>query len=136
MKLVRIVTEVILVLLEITGATGGILMIVESLHGSTPPMPLSLLQHSPFHSYLVPGVILLCGNGFLPAFVLTQVMKCKPMHGLWVGAQGCVLLGWIVAQCVLLRMVNGLQVSYGIIAIVLILCGVALREARSSALAT
>ena len=134
MKLIRIVTEIILVLLEITGATGGILMIVSSLRGSE-TMPLSLLQHSPFHSYLIPGIILLCANGLFPAFVLTQALKRAPKHALWIVAQGGVLLGWIVVQCILLRIVNGLQISYGLIAIALVVCGAILQRSDSSAVA-
>ena len=69
MKGVRIIAVVALVYLGLSGIVGAIPLL---LHPAGEPwgMPLSLLRHSPFHSYLVPGIILLMANGLLSLWVL------------------------------------------------------------------
>ena len=64
MKVARIVAITALVFLGVSAVVGAIPMLV---HPSDEPwaMPQNVLQYSPFHSYLIPGIILLVANGFL-----------------------------------------------------------------------
>ena len=69
MRAVRIIAVVALVFLGLSGIVGAIPLL---LHPTDEPwaMPQSLLRYSPFHSYLVPGIILLVANGLLSLWVL------------------------------------------------------------------
>jgi hypothetical protein len=53
-------------------------------------MPQSLLRFSPFHSDLIPGIILLAANGLLSLWVLWLTVHRHADYGWWVAAQGCV----------------------------------------------
>ena len=69
MKETRIVAIVALMFLGVSGVIGAIPLIVNP--GGEPwSMPQSLLQYSPFRSYLVPGIILLVANGLLSVWSL------------------------------------------------------------------
>lgn len=64
MNSIRIVAIVTLAFLGITACIGAVPLILDP-SGKLLMMPLILLEHSPFCSYLVPGLILLFGNGLL-----------------------------------------------------------------------
>jgi hypothetical protein len=103
-------------------------MITSSIRNTPGMMPLSVLQHSPFHSFLIPGILLLSANGLLAFAVLWLVITRKGRNGLWIALQGCVLLGWLTVQCWMLREVIWWHYLYGSVALALIVCGVALRN--------
>jgi hypothetical protein len=95
-------------------------------------MPLSLLQYSPFHSYLIPGILLLVSNGLLPLWVLWLLLRRKPLYGLWVVFQGCVLLGYLTTECWMLRVVSWPHYFYASVALALMVCGLAMRRDSAS----
>jgi len=97
-------------------------------------MPQKLLQYSPFYSYLIPGIVLLAANGLLSLLVLWLTARKRPGYGWWVTAQGCVLLGWLIVETAMLRLVVWPQYLYGTLALVLVVAGMLLvREAGVSA---
>lgn len=100
---------------------GSIPMIIDP--GGSATLPLSTLAHSPFHSYLIPGILLFTANGALAFTVLWFVLKRSQHRGLWTVFQGCVLIAWLVAECWLLQIVIWLHYVYGVIGLVLIVCG-------------
>jgi hypothetical protein len=125
MKALRVVAIALLVFLGLSGIVGAIPMIVYS--GGEPwAMPQSLLQHSPFHSYLIPGVILLGCNGLLSLWVLGLTVRKYSKYGWWIGVQGCVLAGWLIAEIAMLRLVVWPHYLYGVVALVLMISGVVL----------
>ena len=92
-------------------------------------------HHAPQHAAAftlpfdpIPGIILLGANGLLPLWVLWLVIRRNPRCGLWTAFQGCVLLGWLVVECWMLRMVIWPHYLYGALAVALIVCGLALRR--------
>jgi hypothetical protein len=87
----------------IGGIVGGVPMIVNSLWYTRSLIPLSLLQYSPFHSYLIPGIILQVSNGLLPLWVYSRVKRSQLLGGLWTAFQGCVLFGFMTGKCIMLR---------------------------------
>jgi len=89
-------------------------------------MPQSLLQHSPFHSYLIPGIILLVANGLLSMWVLWLTWRRHSNYGWWVAAQGCVLFGWLIVETLMLRLIVWPHYLYGAVALVLVAAGLAL----------
>jgi hypothetical protein len=96
-------------------------------------LPVSVLRYSPFHSFLFPGIILLVANGFMAFWVLRLVTARRSSYGLWTAFQGCVLLGWLVAECSMIRAVGGAHYFYAGIAIALIVLGFAMRNSPAHA---
>jgi hypothetical protein len=125
MKVVRIIAIVALVYLGLSGIVGAIPLLM---HPAGEPwgMPQSLLRHSPFHSYLLPGIILLLANGLLSLWVLWLAVRRHPGYGWWVAVQGCVLLGWLAVEVAMLRLAVWPHYLFGAVALVLVATGLAL----------
>jgi hypothetical protein len=123
----RVIAIAALVFLGLSSLAGAIPMIVDP-SGAALQLPLSLLRNSPFHSYLIPGILLLVFDGVLALWVLWQAMMAKPRCGLWTAFQGLVLLVWLAVECVMLRLVIWPHYVYGAVALVLVVSGLALRR--------
>ena len=111
-----------------TALWGGTALLLEAHGNPWGVMPQSLLKHSPFHSYLIPGVVLLAANGLLAVWVLWRVAARRPRYGLWGALQGFVLLGWLTTECLMVRTVIWPHYLYGGVALVLIATGFGLRD--------
>ncbi|MDR3741513.1 MAG: hypothetical protein P4L40_21050 [Terracidiphilus sp.] len=129
--MLRRATVVLLAFLGLSAIAGAVPMIVSALRGTPGYLPLSLLEHSPFHSYLVPGILLLVANGLLALWTLAQLLRCARHAAAWVAVQGAVLLGWLAVECVMLRMVMWLHWFYGAIGVLLVVAGLALRRDKA-----
>ena len=127
MKTIRIVAIVALVFLGITACIGAVPLILDP-SGKILRMPLSLLEHSPFRSYLIPGLILFFGNGLLSALVLMLALRRTYGYGWWIVLQGCVITGWITTQILMIRMVIWAHYVYLAIGLELVVCGWLLRK--------
>ena len=125
MKMVRAVALVALVLLCISALFGAIPLILNP-SGEPWGMPQSFHDHSPFHSFLIPGMILLLANGVLCLAILIGALRHSPGYGWWVAFQGCVLTGWIVVEVVILRFAIWPHYFYAGIGLVLIGSGLIL----------
>lgn len=127
MKFVRGIEIVLLVFLGLTAFAGSVPMILHP-GGNSSTLPLSTLQYSPFHSYLIPGILLFAANGLLALAVLRSVFRRTAHYPLWAAFQGCVLLVWLVSECWLLRAVIWLHYFYAGIAALLIAFGLILQH--------
>jgi hypothetical protein len=125
MKSVRMVALVGLAFLALTAIWGAALLVGDP-SGSPMQIPASVLKHSPFHSFLVPGILLLISSGLLGIAVFAIVLARAPGYGWWVAFQGCVLFGWITIEVILLRTVVWLHYVYWGLALILIATGWAL----------
>jgi uncharacterized membrane protein len=123
-RALRIATIAALAFLALTAIVGAIPMLMRPA-GEPWSMPQNLLRHSPFHSYLIPGIILLVANGLLSLWVLWLTLRKQPNYGLWVGAQGCVLFGWLIVEVAMLRVAVWPHYLYGTVALVLVVAGIA-----------
>lgn len=88
-------------------------------------LPLNLLRYSGFHSFLIPGLLLLGVNGLL-AFVLWMVLRRQGSFGWMTANQGVILTAWLVIEMMLLRGIALLHVLYLALALVMIICGMAM----------
>jgi len=122
MAFIRFLSAVLLGFLAITAVVGAFPMLT-SPDGEPWEMPQSLLEHSPFHSYLIPGIVLLVMNGLMALFVLWKTFRREGNYGLWIAAQGCVLFGWLAVECIVLRMILWPHYVYGFIALLLVVFG-------------
>lgn len=125
MKGVRILVIVVLSFLGLSAIVGAVPMLM---HPTSEPwaMPQSFLRYSPFHSYLIPGIILLVANGLLSICVLWLTLAKHSGFGWWVIAQGCVLLGWLVVEVAMLRLLAWPHYFYGAVAMALVIAGIAI----------
>ncbi len=128
MKFVRPFLVFLLAWLSAGALYGGATLIAEAHGNPWGFMPLSLLADSPFHSWLIPGIVLLTSNRLLAAWVLWLVLARRAQYGLWAAFQGCVLLGWLTVECILLRVVAWPHYFYGAIGLVIIVLGAAVRH--------
>jgi len=134
MKIVHAAAIGLLGFLGITAIVGAVPLILYP-QGDLMHMPLSMLQHSPFHSFLIPGIILLLVNGILSFIVLNQTLRRRKGYGWWVASQGCVLSGWIIIQVIMIQGISWLHFLYLAVGLMLIASGFAIiREARSEKL--
>lgn len=130
MKQVRWAAIVLLFFTGVSGVIGAVPMIADP-HGRPWQMPQSLLRYSPFHSYLIPGIVLFCAIGILALAACAMVVLRRYGHEFATAFAGCVLFGWIVVECLLIRMVVWPHYLYGAIGAALMACGAALaRGAR------
>jgi uncharacterized membrane protein len=125
MKTVRWTCIALLFFLAVSSIIGSLPMLADP-HGSPWNLPQSLLKHSPFPSFLVPGILLLAANGLLASWVLWLALAEIPRYGRWAALQGCVLLGWLVVECIMIRMVVWPHYLYGAVALGLIATGLLL----------
>jgi hypothetical protein len=123
----------------LTSIVGAVPMMLDS-KGEPLQIPQRFLEHSPFHSFLIPGIILLAANGIFSLLVLFAILRRTSRYGGWVMLQGFVLVGWIAVEVAMLRMAFWPHYLYLGVGLVLILAGLALttgeanerRSARSS----
>lgn len=120
MQKLLFILSIALLLINGLGALygGGNLMIYPD--GSGFGMPLSLLACTPFHNFLIPGIILFVANGVSSIVVCTALLL--NIRGSWwlVMAQGAVLVGWIVIQVILIQGVGFLHFLFGFVGLALI----------------
>jgi hypothetical protein len=124
MKLpVKIVAGLLLAFNASGAFYGGISMMLFP-DGSRLGMNISQLQHSPFTSYFIPGIVLLLANGVLSLLALAALFTSHRKYGHLVLLQGIVLTGWIVIQITMLQVFHPLHLVLGITGIALILLGI------------
>jgi menaquinone-dependent protoporphyrinogen oxidase len=94
-------------------ALGGGAMLIASPDGGILHLPLRVLAHSPFGSFLVPGMLLFTLVGLLSAYAAWQhLARARPFASLWSFAAGCSLTIWIVTEMVMLHSAHWLQLGY------------------------
>lgn len=113
--------------------SGGLLMAAPD--GHLMQMPVSMLEHSPFANFLIPGAILFTLLGIYPLGVAYGLWKrpgwrwpdainpFKVLHWSWAGslAAGVIVVIWIVVEVVMLRAFEFLHALYLVWGIVLVL---------------
>ena len=117
-----------------SGAIGGGGVLIISPSGKLIGMPLSMLSHSPFTNFLIPGIILFFVLGLLPMLLIIALLK-KPtskmaervnffsdMHWAWTYTIyiAFILIFWIQIEMVLLSAVSWLHTFYMLLAVVII----------------
>lgn len=128
LQLIRILSLLLLSINGLGALYGGTMLITDPTGGSM-QMPLSYLEHSPFSSYLIPGIVLLLVNGCLSIATIILLLR-KGAGAPWlVMAQGVLLSGWIVVQMLMLRMFYPpLHLTFLLMGLCLLGCGVYLRR--------
>lgn len=115
--------SVLLLLFNGIGAFYGSIKFITDPSGGSLGMDLSLLEHSPFTNYLIPGIILLIANGMMSFVVVVMIFLKVKIYPLAIIFQGCILFGWISIQVIMLRKVAGLHIALWLVALLLIVTG-------------
>jgi len=119
----KVITSLLLLINGIGAIYGGSNLILHP-DGSSIQLSLQWLQHTPFHNYFIPGIILFIANGLLSMFVFMALLLKYKNYPWLVIAQGVVLTGWIVIQILLIQTVYFLHIILGSFGIALILLGI------------
>ncbi|MGO8684040.1 MAG: hypothetical protein ACLQUT_05605 [Thermoleophilia bacterium] len=113
-------TLLLLLLLQaISGLAGGASLVAKP-SGDVFKMPVANLRGSPFHDYLIPGLILLLVLGAGPLITLVGLWRRQAWAWFAAFAIGCGLIIWIVVEA-LLTPYSVLQVVYGIVGLLIAL---------------
>jgi hypothetical protein len=117
------------VLLSVGALVGGAMMFFVP-DGSAFGMPLSMLEHTGFHSFRFPGLILFVVNGVFPLVSAMATLRARPWAPLSVIVVGALLVGWILVQVALLRSFFWpLHGAYLVLGVVIAALGVAQQRA-------
>ncbi len=122
MKAIRLTTILLLLIVAINGLAAGYLFIIDP-SGAKLNIPVSILSHSPFYNFLIPGIILFTVNGIfnlIAAIATILRLKIYPNLVVW---QGIILIGWIAIQIILLQNFNLLHLIMIIIGLTLFVFG-------------
>jgi hypothetical protein len=126
-KTIQIVSIILLAFLGISAILGGGALVIDP-SGKSIEMPISLIEHSPFSSFLIPGLILFLFNGVSSIIIAVLVLKKNKYSPLLIFSQGVVQTIWIIVQIIIIRQTDILQYIYGFVGLALILCGLYLNK--------
>lgn len=132
----KITRNILLFLLAFlgVGALFGGGMLILSPSGDLFGMPLSMLDHSPFSNFLLPGIILFVVLGIIPCGLVVALLK-KPesklaepvnlypdMHWSWTGSiyVAFALIIWLQAEMMFLQAVGWLHTVYMLLAVAIL----------------
>ena len=119
----RIIATILLIFNAISALFGGWSLMTDP-SGETLDMPIRFLEHSPFETFLVPGIILFVTNGLF-SLLFAVMALLKFMNYSWlVIFQGFILVGWLTIQIIMIREFYGpLHVLYFSVGFLLIASG-------------
>ena len=112
-----------------SGLFGG-WMLVSDPTGAKLQMPVTWLEHSPFNTYLIPGITLFLVNGIFSLWVTWMLIWEKRRAPFYLIVQGTMSLIWILVQIISIEMLSWLQLLYGAIGLVLLVVGWRLWQLR------
>jgi hypothetical protein len=89
-----------------------------------------LKQSAPFDNYLIPGIVLFVVIG-LATSIIAVLATLKTLHyPFLILIQGCIIVGWIAIQLMMVTAFHPLHLIIGLIGIALIFSGWLLNEKR------
>ena len=117
------ISAILLLLFNGIGALYGGWSLISHPDGSGMGMPLSMLQHSPFQDYYIPGWILLICNGLFSMSILALLLTGDDRYNRLLVLQGIILLGWLLVQVIMIQTFVMLQLICAIVGCCMILTG-------------
>lgn len=112
MKVLRIFAIVLLLLVAVNALVAGYLFITDPT-GTKLQIPVSMLKHSPFIDFLVPGIVLFVVNGIFNLVAATFTLFQWKHFPFLIVLQGLLLTGWIFVQVIMLSDFNFLHALLG-----------------------
>lgn len=125
-KISRIVSISLLLFTGVNAIVAGILFVIDP-SGKKIGMSTSYLLHSPFSSFLIPGLTLLVVNGLLNIITAILCINKYKYYPVFIIVQGLLLSGWIIIQVMMVRDFNLLHFVMLSIGLLLIANGLFLK---------
>lgn len=116
------VTISVLLFVGINAIVAGMLFILEP-SGSKMGMTTEYIRHSPFKSYLIPGLTLFLFVGCLSLYTAYSTWKVKSHHKKLILLQGLILGGWIIIQMLMVHDMNWLHILMLSMSVLLLILG-------------
>lgn len=117
-----------------TGALFGGWQLIAHPDGSSGFMPVSVLEHSPFRDFLIPGLVLFIFNGLSSLIILALILIRYKNAPLLIAVQGAILTGWIAIQILMIREFSFYHPVFGSMGIFLIIAGLFFHSPSKKAL--
>jgi hypothetical protein len=130
MKTLNTIGIILLIITSLNALAAGFSMIAEPTGKDLGMTVDTILQHSPFHSFLIPGIVLFSTIGIGIIITLIAFRKKWNNYNLVVLAQGAIITGWIVIQVIFLRQFNWMHAVIGSIGLYTIVWGYMLTRLR------
>jgi hypothetical protein len=121
-KLNRLFAIVTLIFNGISGMVGGYALTTDP-SGKSLQMPLYLLDGSPFHNFLVPGLVLLVFIGISSILISYFTIRRKRHYPKMLIGQGAIVWTWLIVEILVIGRLDTLQLVYAIVGLILFLCG-------------
>ncbi|MFO7932735.1 MAG: hypothetical protein R6U78_01530 [Bacteroidales bacterium] len=126
-KVSRIIAIVLLFLLGVSALFGALGLILDP-SGRAMQLPEGILDPTPFHNYLIPGILLGIFNGLFSLIIAILVIMRIRLYPWLIIFQGCVLMVWLTAEVLMGMYYPALTLPYYILGVLLILCGLFVRR--------
>ena len=117
-------TAAFLLLLNGVGALYGGWNLIAHPDGSSIQLSMHWLEHTPFQTYLIPGIILFIINGVFSFVALIALFLKWKAYPYLILAQGILLSGWILIQIIMIQTIYFLHFVMGATGLWLIVIGV------------
>lgn len=131
MKAIKI-TAISLLLFNALGALpAGVLFMLDP-SGAKMGMNTGHLAHSPFDTFLIPGIVLFIANGLMSVLAVVLILKKYRFYSYFTMLQGCILIGWIIIQVGMLQFVDTLHYIMGTTGILLFVTGYLLTKLEAN----
>ncbi|MBB1286904.1 hypothetical protein HRH25_21155 [Flavisolibacter sp. BT320] len=122
-KGVRITAILLLAVVSLNALAAGYSFITDP-SGNGLGISTTYLKHSaPFNTYFIPGLVLFCVIGVWGAAVAVMAFTQSSHYPFLVFAQGCILLGWIVIQLLMVTIFHPLHLVIGLSGLALMILG-------------
>lgn len=129
-KAARILTILLLSVTAVNAIIAGILFMLDP-SGALMGMDLDYIQHSPFQTYLIPGIILSLVIGIMNIVAAIFLWRKNVMGTYLAILQGILLCGWIGIQVTMVRDFNLLHASMLIFGLIFIMGGCFMRYSKN-----
>jgi len=130
-KVFKIAAIVLLIFTGLNALISGALFMADP-SGKLMGMSKDYLLHSPFRTFLFPGIVLFLVNGLMNIMASVYTLKNHPLSFKFIVLQGILLSGWIVLQVIMVRdfnMLHGIMLGIGVL---LMACGLFIHSIASS----
>lgn len=126
-KIIRITAISLLILTALNALIAGAMFIYDPT-GQLMGMSTEYIKHSPFTTYLIPGIVLFFVNGVLNIYTAYITIKKKTRYPLFIMLQGVLLTGWIVIQVLMVKDISMLHIIMFSIGLILFVLGILLKK--------
>ncbi len=89
-----------------------------------------LKRSAPFHDYLIPGIVLFVVIGIMSSIIAVLAMAKKAHYPFLILVQGCILVGWIAIQLMMVTTFHLLHLIIGLAGIILMISGWLINQKR------